>query len=143
MRSLGSLLDPKLVARSTRYEKLTLLLRQQLPPECDGHYAVASIANLQLIIVADSPVWATRLRQLAPLILQLVTQQESEIQHIQVKTRMTSPPPAPAPTRKNSPEGRTLSQQASDQLVSAASCISDEPLKNALLKLSRHTRKKA
>lgn len=141
MKTLGSQLDPRLVARSRKSEQLTLLLRQHLPPECDGHYAVASIVRHQLIIVADSPVWGNRLRQLAPQILQLVQSLPENIQHIQVKSRMTAAPPPPAPSTHTGVK-RQLSQQAGEQIISAASCIADEPLKSALLKLSRHARKK-
>ncbi len=142
MKTLCSQLDPVLLARSRRYEKLTLLLRQHLPPECDNHYAVTGIQQQELIIMADSPVWATRLRQLAPDIIALVRQHIAQIQHVQIKSRFaTAPLPPGKGTVKTVATGRQLSQRAGQQITSAASCISDEALKNALLKLARHQRK--
>jgi len=142
MKTLASQLDPALLARSRKYEKLTLLLRQHLPPECDNHYAVTNIHQQELVIVTDSPVWATRLRQLAPQIIALVRQDLAQIQHVQIKTRLPAttarPAPGPAP---NLAAKRQLSQRASQQIQSAAACISDETLKNALLKLARQPRK--
>ena len=142
MKTLCSQLDPALLARSRRYEKLTLLLRQHLPPECDNHYAVTGIQQQELIIMADSPVWATRLRQLAPEIIALVRQHIAQIQHVQIKSRFATAPPAPTKNAvKTVTSKHQLSQRASRQIASAASCISDEALKNALLKLARHQRK--
>jgi len=142
MKTLSSQLDPVLLARSRRYEKLTLLLRQHLPPECDNHYAVTGIQQQELIIMADSPVWATRLRQLAPDIIALVRQHIAQIQHVQIKSRFASAPlPLTKSAVKTSTSRRQLSQRAGHQITSAASCISDEELKNALLKLARHQRK--
>jgi hypothetical protein len=143
MKTLGSQLDPALLARSRRYEKLTLLLRQHLPPECDNHYAVTSIRQQELVIMADSPVWATRLRQLAPQILDLIKRELSQVQHVQIKSRIaTAARPATATSSvAATPVKRQLSQRASQQIRSAAACISDEALKTALLKLARHQRK--
>lgn len=143
MKLLGSILDPALLARSKRYEHLTLLLRQHLPPECDSHYAVTNIRQQELVIMADSPVWATRLRQLAPQILALARQQQPQLQHVQIKSRLPSSSvarraaSAPVPAQVK----RQLSEQASQQISSAAASISDQGLKNALLKLARHRRK--
>ncbi len=142
MKTLSSQLDPALLARSRRYEKLTLLLRQHLPPECDNHYAVTGIQQQELIIMADSPVWATRLRQLAPEIIALVRQHIAQIQHVHIKSRFaTAPLPSRKSALKTTTSKRHLSQRAGQQITSAASCISDESLKNALLKLARHQRK--
>lgn len=140
MKTLGSQLNPTLLARSRRYEKLTLLLHQHLPPECDGHYAVTNIHQRELVIMADSPVWATRLRQLAPQILALTRQDFAQLQHVQIKSRLpasvTAQTPASAAAKPR--VRRQISLRASQQISSAASSITDRALKNALLKLARH-----
>jgi hypothetical protein len=142
MKTLSSQLDPALLARSKRYEKLTLLLRQHLPPECDSHYSVTGIQQQELVIMADSPVWATRLRQLAPQIVEIARQQLTQLQHVQIKThfKTTTGPSTTSPARTTAPK-RHLSQSACQQITSAASGITDEGLKNALLKLARHQQK--
>lgn len=140
VKPLSSLLDPVLLARSKRYDRLSLRLRQSLPAECDGHYAITGIHQQELVIVADSPVWATRLRQLAPQILALASGQPTVLRHVQIKTRLpTSEPlniqPAVRTVR------RELSPRASQQINSAAAGIADPSLKNALLKLARRHKK--
>ncbi len=140
MKPLSRLLDPALLARSRRYDRLSLHLRQSLPAECDGHYAIAGIHQQELVIVVDSPVWATRLRQLAPQILALASEQQTALHHIQIKTRLPNAEPLRITPPVRSVK-RQLSPRASQQLSSAAAGIADPSLKNALLKLARRHKK--
>jgi hypothetical protein len=139
MKQLNNILNPGILAHSRKLEHLTMLLRNELPPECDGHYHAAAIHGNTLVIVTDSPVWTTRLRQLGPGILQLLKNKiPQNLQHIRVISRR-----GPAVSNHEQPAvKRELSQQSSQHIAQTANYIENEPLKQALLKISRHGQKK-
>jgi predicted nucleic acid-binding Zn ribbon protein len=152
MRPINVHLDSKLTAQTRRLEQMTLILKSRLPPECDGHYHVASIRDDTVVIITDSPVWTTRLRQLGPLILQSLANSPSysahhsahsstransiqqQLHHVRIVSRYGPIPDHHQPRTVK----RTISQQSRQQIAQTASYISDKKLKNALLKISRH-----
>ena len=139
MKQLNNALDPGILAHARKLERLTMLLRNELPPECDGHYHAAAIHDNTLVIVTDSPVWTTRLRQLGPKILQLLKNKTPRsLQHVRIISRQ-----GPAVSNHEPPViKRELSQTSSQHIAQTASYIEDKPLKKALLKISRHGQKK-
>ena len=139
MKQLNNALNPSILAQSRKLERLTMLLRNELPPECDGHYHAAAIHDNTLVIVTDSPVWTTRLRQLGPKILQLLKNKiPQSLQHVRIISRQ-----GPAVSNHKPPVvKRELSQQSSQHIAQTASYIKDESLKKALLQISRHGQKK-
>lgn len=139
MKPLNNALDPVILAQTRKLEHLTMLLRNELPPECDGHYHVAAIHDGTLVIVTDSPVWTTRLRQLGPLILQtLKNKVPYSLQHVRIISRH-----GPVVSIYEPPVVKhELSQQSSQHIAQTAAYIKDKPLKEALLKISRHGQKK-
>ena len=139
MKQLNNALDPGILAHARKLERLTMLLRKELPPECDGHYHAAAIHDSTLVIVTDSPVWTTRLRQLGPQILQLLKNKTPQnLQHVRIISRH-----GPAVSHHEPPViQHELSPQSSQLIAQTASYIKDKPLKEALLKMSRHAQKK-
>jgi len=141
MRPINIHLDSKLTAQTRKLEHLTLILKNNLPPECDGHYHVASIRNDTVIIVTDSPVWTTRLRQLGPLILQALANSAADsVRQRLLHVRVISRHGPSLNQRQPAVVKRTISQQSCRQIAQTASYISDKKLKNALLKISRHSK---
>ena len=139
MDSFKSKLDHSLIKRARELGWLTSLIRSELPPECDGHYHVANIRDRTLVIITDSPVWTTRLRQLGPRILNILQNSgRKNLLHIQVFSRPAQPRVTRA-TETKKPRPRQLSPQSSQLLNQTASFIEDEGLRDALLKLARHT----
>lgn len=114
------------------------MLRSELPAEADGHYHVANIQDRTLVIMTDSPVWTTRLRQLGPRILTILTNSgRKNFLHIRVFSRPARSAVArPAEPVKTGP--RQISRQSSRLLSQTASCIGDDRLRQALLRLARH-----
>jgi len=114
------------------------MLRSELPPEIDGHYHVANIQDRTVVIMTDSPVWTTRLRQLGPRILAILQNGgRKNLLHIRVFSRPAQSPVAKPPgSVKTKP--RQISRQSSRLLNQAASSIGDDGLREALLKLARH-----
>jgi len=135
MQSFRDKLDPRLVSRARRLQHLTRLLQRELPADCVEHFHVAAVRNATLHIISDSPVWTTRLRQLASHIIDIVTRNSNEaVQHVNIRTRIRYQP-AQSPARPA--VRRHMSRKASEQLLQSASCIEDEGLKKALTKLAR------
>ena len=152
MRPINIHLDSKLTAQTRKLEQMTMLLKNNLPPECDGHYHVASIRDDTVVVITDSPVWTTRLRQLSPLILQILADHmanplahsathsvqpnsiQQRLRHVRIVSRYGPIPDHHQPTAVK----RTISQQSRHQIAQTASYIGNKKLKNALLKISRH-----
>ena len=135
MDTFSHQLDPKIKQTALKLTKYTQWLKNALPPECENHFHVANVKNKTIVIVADSPVWTTRLRQLGQLILEAMKNQSREdLHHVKVITRH-----GPI-ADKHDPKiiRRQLSPTAGNLLEQTASYLDDEELSNALLKLSRH-----
>ncbi len=141
MKSLGSILDPGLLAHSQQLHELTGLLTRILPLECNGHFHVASLRVRTLVLISDSPVWATRLRLASTEIVRLLNQHGHSIAHVEIRTRIqriTETTPALPATSAIS---RHLSDSAGQCLASASAAITDTKLRHALLKLSQRAKK--
>ncbi|MDH3342381.1 MAG: DUF721 domain-containing protein [Gammaproteobacteria bacterium] len=135
MKPFNNQLNPYLVSKSRQLEQLTSVLNGELPPETSGHYHVAGVDNSILVIITDSPVWATRLRQLGPAIIESLSDRAGiKFQHIRIVSRHGS---IKAPEQVNPTINRVLSQQSAQQVAQAAEHIHDEDLKKALLKFSK------
>ncbi len=157
MKLINEQINPRFLQQAKMLSKYTALLREILPPECLAHVEVANIRNQSLMLIADSPVWATRLRQLSPQILQALTKPDSSklfshseaaarIHHVQVSTRYkhsrhsaadqnTTGAGANQVPDRQAPE---ISKRTAELLSQSASSINYQPLKTALLKLASH-----
>ena len=72
MKPLNEQIDPEFMIQAKKLAQYTQLLQKILPIECRNHVQVANIRNQNLMLITDSPVWTTRLRQLCPQILQFI-----------------------------------------------------------------------
>ena len=139
MKPFNSQLNPALVSKSHQLDRLTSILNGELPPETSGHYHVAGVDNSTLIIITDSPVWTTRLRQLGPTIIETLSDKmETKLQHIRIVSRHGS---IKAPPQIKHTVNRVLSEQSGQQVAQAAEHIKDEALKKALIKFSKRSKK--
>ncbi|MDH5387325.1 MAG: DUF721 domain-containing protein [Gammaproteobacteria bacterium] len=139
MKLFSQQLNPALIAKSHHMDQLTSILNSELPPETSGHYHVANVDNSTLVIITDSPVWTTRLRQLGPLIIQILTNNTArKLQHVRIVSRHG---PIKAPFIANPLINRVLSEKSAQQVAQASEYIKDKELKEALLKLSKRGKK--
>ena len=152
MKSIFEQLDATLLSKTRHLSALTSILRETLPPQSHGHFHVTRIDQHTLYVVTDSPVWATRLRQLAPDLLQTLRQRSEKnapgragalipenLQHLRVSTRPTQAQ-VPAAARASSvpDRRRNISQHSAAMLAQTAEYINDDRLSAALRRLSRH-----
>ena len=122
------------------------LLQNILPVECRTHVQVANIRNQNLMLITDSPVWTTRLRQLSPQILKYIQENAASnkkteiIHHVQISTRYHSPGGTETTTAVKPQHDLQISDKTALLLTQSANSFSHQPLKTALLKIARHSR---
>lgn len=132
-RLLGDSAAARLLARARALGELDARVRQLIPAPLNAHCQVLSVRDTTLVLAADSPVWAARLRfQSTQLIKQLSGPGTVNLCTVQVRIR---PPGERRPahrTRRLQP----LTQQTGRILGQAARDVSDPALKTALLRLA-------
>jgi len=155
MKPILQQLDPNLCARAQNLSVLTHILREETPAHSHAHFQVVNISKHSLNIVTDSSMWATKLRQLAPQLVAALQNKRSSkaykldlsriipenIQHIQIVTRpeQAGHLPLSQAQKARKKEPLHLSASVASQLASCAEFISDDKLKVALMKLSKHS----
>lgn len=128
--NLGSLLE-----RAQYLQILTRTLREKIDPVFSEHISVANLRGDSAIIAADSPAWLSKIRYLAPVILQILKQEPglNSLSNIQFKVQ----PPDTTMTQSQESRQINLSTSSSEVLESAAAGISDPELADALRRLSQ------
>lgn len=147
MKPINEQISPEFVEQAKKLAQYTRILQKVLPIECHKHVQVANIRQQNLILITDSPVWTTRLRQLSPQILQflhdnsssyLTTNDEKIIHHIQISTRYNKPNEALHSSNKKHQKNLRISEKTSELLTQSANSIENETLRKALLRVARH-----
>ena len=83
MKRLNEQISSKFANQAKKLDQYTRILQKVLPIECREHVQVANIRQQNLILITDSPVWTTRLRQLSPTILQFIRENGNGLAEIQ------------------------------------------------------------
>lgn len=145
MKTINEQINPKFVIQAKKLAQYKHLLQQILPIECQNHVEVANIRDQNLMLITDSPVWTTRLRQLSPKILQFIAENTAKIDkkqtihHVQISTRYHSSSTAnqesSAKAARKKPQ---ISEKTAEMLVQSANSIKHQQLKTALLKIASH-----
>jgi len=153
MKPLNQQISSKLLAHASKLSQYTQLLQKILPVECRKHVAVANIRNQNLMLITDSPVWTTRLRQLSPQILQFIRESSVNtgngetpqlIHHVQISTRYSAASANQADNRQQKIASERkkrrpkISTKTAERLSQSANSIEYAPLKAALLSLAHH-----
>ena len=151
MKSINEQINPKLVIHAQLLAKYTELLRKILPSECHEHVKVGNIRNQNLMLIADSPVWTTKLRLLSPQILQFLrknstiidaaTNTAQIIHHVQISTRYQATGVDTGTDKSLSGSTRQqphISKKTAKLLSQSASSINHQQLKAALLRVASH-----
>lgn len=124
----------RLLQQARALRGLESQLGDLIPSPLDEHCRLLSFRGNTLVLAADSPVWAARLRFHAPLLLkQLSVNQTVNLRTVQVRVR---PPDMPPGTGRSSARPH-LSGQNAVILNQAARGVTDPGLKAALERLAR------
>ena len=149
MKPINEQINPKFVIQAKKLAEFTQLLRRVLPVECHDHVEVANIRDQNLMLITDSPVWTTKLRQLSPQILQFIRTNTPDsdadraqiIHHIQISTRYhASDTDKQQALNKKDRHKPQISEKTATMLSQSADSINHQPLKSALLKIASHAK---
>ena len=120
-----------LLARARALDALDRQLRQSLPEPLRSHCCLASVQTGRVVFLADSSVWAAKLRlQQNAIIAQARVASGLPIEKFAVKVAPLPPRP-PRQTRR-----KPLSTAAAEHLRAAAVSIGDPELRAAYLRLA-------
>jgi hypothetical protein len=134
---IGNLLErsecSRLLTRARALGELDALVHELIPSPLNQHCRVLSVRDDTLVVAADSPVWAARLRyQSSELVKQLYAVSSVKLCTIQVRVRASEQPPG----RGITPIRQPVSGRNSMALKQAARSVTDAGLKAALLRLA-------
>ncbi len=124
----------QLVRRARYLEAVDRALQQLLGPSLAGHCRVANITPDSLVLQTASGAWGSRLRYLAPSILQQLSRQLGwrQVKHTKVQVRPEAFPDREQPVRR-----AHLSRESAALLRDVAESTEDPGLRDALLRLSQ------
>ena len=118
-----------------RQQALTEQVRSMLPAPLNEHLSAAVLIDEKLSLLVASPVWASRLRFLAPQLMRQLRQQGLALSQIQPRII----PENPLARRQRSLQpARKPSPGSAEALRQAADAMEPGPLQEALRRLSRH-----
>lgn len=124
-----------LLLHAARLQSLDRQIGAWLPEPLAEHVRVANVDPQRLVLQTDSPAWATRLRYLAPTLLEYLKQQPELAGLAHVQVRVWPAASGHADRRGQRPQ---FSRLASESLRAAAEGYSDTELRDALKRLSGH-----
>ena len=123
----------RLVSQARALMALETRLQALLPDPLKAHCRLLAVRGEILVLAADSPVWAARLRFHAPqLVKQLNHTQTVTLHTIQIRVR---PPERIVPAQRRQSMARR-SKNSTTALQQVAQTVSDAGLKTALLRLA-------
>ena len=137
MKLLQSHLSNTLLQKAHWLNNLNQQLLLILPMEFDGHVKVAGVHRSLLILEADSPVWATKIRFLS----YEITKQLSVKTDLKLKSIKVNIQPNASLRKKPIRKKPYISKYSAHQLESLADSIKYPRLQEALAKLAKRYRK--
>jgi hypothetical protein len=122
-----------LIEQSTRLERLSRTVRDRLPAALGQHCRLANVTRQTLIMHADSPAWASKLRYYCPQLLAELCQipDFGQLNDFRIKT---VPPEHLQSPRQTA--ARHLPASAARLLRATAAVTPSSPLRDALLRLA-------
>jgi hypothetical protein len=137
MQNLFNLIRPEILDQAKQLDQLTHVVKSALPRNFWPHIAVAGINNQELILICQSPAWATRLRLHTRDILHML-QQHTACAATSIRIRQSKNAALFTAASPPNQTRRYLSHKAAGLIRQTAESIDDTQLKQALQKLSRN-----
>lgn len=122
-------------ARLEAQNALKEQVRKCLPTPIDEQIESAVLHSRTLTLWVNSPVWASRLRYLAPQLLRQLKQEGLLLERIQPRIQVER---AKKTVKRRSGRKIQLSDGSAEALRHTADSIQDRSLREALIRLSRH-----
>lgn len=134
MHSIDHFLNTQISTKKKLIDQLNAAVLPLLPANCRQHITASNFSNNELTLIADSPVWAARLRTQHKQIISTISEQ-LKLPIKSIKVRFQQPQVQQKKPAKAAP---VLSQQSSEIIKNTADSISDEALKESLLRLAKN-----
>ena len=97
----------------------------------DRKFAISSFKNKQLVLSTETGADATYMRYRQRNLISALRRDGFEVSELKIKVRPEFQADTPSTIKRH------LSPEAARRLISSAECIDNEPLKQALIKLSK------
>ena len=134
MKNLLNHIQSGYIAKAGQLETLQRIVIASLPKSCHFHVHVADIRDGQLILITDSPVWATKIRLYFPSILDMLREHaQLSLTGVRIRQSFT---PLPKPPELKTIKRRPLSKNTLNMLNSLADDVEDDRLANAIRRLT-------
>ena len=131
LRSSG--IARNLLSQAQDLQLLLTRVRKHLPPPLEGHCRAALIKKRQLILFADSPAWASRLRYYSRDLKSLLLREGMRVERVSIRVMISD-----TPLQQKRPAVKRLSSDSASLIRQTAEGIGDEDLSAALMRLGRH-----
>ena len=128
-----------LVTMAKILHKMNLDFKKHLPLPLQKQVSLSRLSNTTLVVVANSPAWAAKLRFLSTSLLTTLQKNSHYFQTV-TKIEVIAQPVLEEPNKKLPVYKRQLSQQSSELLLSTAEFIEDGELSAALRRLASRRR---
>ena len=125
----------ELLQRAQEHRSNSERVRRHLPADLAAHVSGALLEEGRLVLLTDSPVWASRLRFVEPRL-------RAELGHSsEIRVKVLPSGSRGRAAKKTPPKARSLSSRSAEQLRIMANAISDPQLSQALRRLAAHSQK--
>lgn len=138
MKTIANLIHQNLQKKATELTRLDQIVTSALPTGCQNHVNVAGVRDNQLILVTNSPVWASKLRLYRQNIIQMLAE-HGDIKISSVLIRQSHADKIE--TKPRAKKLRHLDEPSARLINQTADSISDPALKQALYHLAKNTNK--
>lgn len=125
-----------LIEHCKRLERMSRLLLDRLPPSFAPHCRVAGIVRQTLVLHADSPAWASKLRYYCPRLPADLCQQPDFGQLNDIRIKVVPPEIVQASRQPRQAPRRSLPPTAARLLREVAAATPNAPLREAMLRLA-------
>ena len=122
----------RLTSISKRLQILNKRIQNYLPAPLNSHCHVANLNERTLVLMVDSPIWATKIRLFLP---KLINAAGDQIDNIEIKVRPLGLETVSRPPRRPN----RMSKSTSNLLIQLANSTKEQKLRNALKRLARHS----
>ncbi len=127
------------ISEAKRLTEIKIIISQSLDQQLADHFEVAKACNGQLLLLVDSPVWATRIRYMQSEIINRLKNYgiTKNIYNISIKVR---PIEYSRQQTKNNNSPLSISKESAKRMLDEINSIADPELKSALLRITKHAK---
>ena len=129
----------KLRQEGRKLEQVQAFINSFLDPVLSKRMMVGALGDDFIVLIAESPAWAAKIRYVIPLLLDNLALQDEfkSVKTIRIRTQKHDRPEPVKPAPRRLKLGRSAAQALED----SAGTMEDEAIAMALRRLSRHTGK--